>query len=118
MRHMHIIAGVCVNAINIDDPAKFPDMRLIRSDTAEIGDFESDGVFTKDPAREAAAQAEQIERALKADAEAAIKAETVVAEIKGKTWNDYSTVWWPARSAAYKDALLKYLVWAVVHRVL
>jgi len=45
-RHMHIVAGVAVNAINVN-PADFPEWALVQSDSADIGDLWDGAVFTK-----------------------------------------------------------------------
>lgn len=50
MRHMVIENGEAVNAIEVLDPAEFPQWTLVRSDTAAIGDLWDGQAFTKPPA--------------------------------------------------------------------
>lgn len=44
-RYMLIESGVAVNAIDVENPADFPQMTLVRSDDAQIGDAWEGGQF-------------------------------------------------------------------------
>lgn len=48
-RYLKIEAGVVVNAIELDSPAKFPQWTLVQSDSADIGDLYDGEAFTKPP---------------------------------------------------------------------
>jgi hypothetical protein len=68
-------------------------------------------------ARIATAPAALVVRQLEEDADAAIKAEATVDLVKPMKWVDYN-VWWSGKNAAFKDAVLKYMLWVLIKRVL
>lgn len=96
MRHLHIVAGIAVNAINIDDPGKFPAMRLVPSDTADIGDLcDEQGVFSKSPDAEAQRAAIAARQARLAEINAALLADNGLMAIALMTDQEYNA-WFAA----------------------
>jgi hypothetical protein len=115
MRYMQIVAGRAVNALKIEDPAKFPAMTLVQSNTVDIGDLWDGSVFSKDPALEAARLAAQAEALRLAEIDQTLKADTVIAAIAAMNNAQWDT-FWTNRTAEQKDKMLKFLVRAEARR--
>lgn len=112
-RYMHIVQAVAINAIEVEDPGAFPEMVLVRSDTARIGDGYNagDGTFTTPPP-----SAESVRLA---DLDGAIASDTTVAMLKAMNNADFDA-WWSANvtTLAQANNILKRLARIVLRRVL